>query len=157
MGFESTPPTIDIVTVDNNLAAVITELTSANINLTKDERSKATSVGPRRLPFIQAVWTNKDDYASMKPPYENESEADAHKAISDAMELTVARSLQIIELATDIKINSEHFAFQYGLEFYAMATRAKDKNVPGADTIYDILKVFFEDMGTQPEGGQPPA
>lgn len=155
MPFEPTPPSVDVAAVDGALDAVISDLTAVNINLTKDERSKAGSIDVNREPFILDYYGNKNDYPTLKPDFMNEADADSHNVLGSDLKETVVKAKRLIELITDIQINSEHFSMEYALEGYAVSGRAKEKNVPGADTFYDLLsRHFTQDPGdpTPPPG-----
>lgn len=152
--FEPTPPVVDVPALDTVLNEIITELTAHNLNLTKPERSSAGSVDVKREPFLLDYYGNKNDYPTLKPNFMNEVEADAHNALGTDLKETVVKVDRIKELITDIQINSEHHAMKYGREGYAVVGRAKEENVPGADTFYDLLSRHFADMG--PQGGEAP-
>lgn len=153
MPFEATPPAVDVAAIDSALDAVISDLNAVNINLTKKERSSAGSIDVNREPFILDYYGNKDEYPTLKPEFMNEADAESHNVLGADMKETVVRATRLLELITDIQINSEHFSMEYALEGYAVTGRAKEKNVPGADTFYDLLsRHFVQDPGTPPPG-----
>jgi hypothetical protein len=153
MPFEPTPPEVDVPSLDTTLDGIIATLTAHNINLTKKERSSAGSVDVNREPFILDYYGNKNDYPTLKPDFMNEPDADNHHVLATDLKETVVKVNRIEELVTDIQINSEHFEMEYGHEGYAVVGRAKEKNVPGADTFYDLLsRHFTQDPGTPPPG-----
>lgn len=119
-------------------------LTAVNINLTMPERMGAKSVSDKRLPFMVDYYGNKNDYPTLKPQFMNEAESDTHWGVAQTLANIEFKANKMLELVTDIRLNAEHFAFSYGLEGYAVVGRAKDQNVPGADTFYDLLKRHFE-------------
>ncbi|MBP9152715.1 MAG: hypothetical protein KBF73_10565 [Flavobacteriales bacterium] len=154
MPFQQTPPGLTAVglgTVTTDMQDIIDLLTAVNINLTKVERSGASAVGDKRLPFMIDYYGNKNDYASLKPTFMSELEADAHWSIAQQLGNIELKALKVLELVTDIRINSEHFAHKYGLEGYAVVGRAVEQNVPGADTFYDLLKRHFAQDPATPE------
>jgi len=147
MPLETTPPALDLAAA----AAIATELQTAidalvafNINLTKEERQAATSVGPQRTAFMIDYFGNKDDYATLKPPFMNETDAQEHWDIAGRLLNIKTKAAKVLELVDDIKLNSEHFAYQYALEGYATVQRGKEQNVPGADTFNDLLSPYFD-------------
>lgn len=156
MSYQPLPPGLDaaaIAALESSIDAAIAVLEPMNIDLTKKERQGAESIGDERLPFAVDYYTNKDDYPTLKPTFMNEANAVTHWDISHGtanLELKVAK---FTELLSDIRINSEHFAMKYALEGYNVAGRAKDANVPGADTFYDMLSRHFEQNPT----ATPPA
>ena len=153
MPFEPTPPAVDVAAIDSALDAVISDLNAVNINLTKDERGSAGSVAEQRAPFVNDYFGNKGDYSNLLPGFMVEADADSHFDLHTDMNETVVKALRLVELITDIQMNSEHFSMEYALEGYAVAGRAKEKNVPGADTFYDLLSKYFEDQGNPGDPG----
>lgn len=170
MALESTPPGITpavITALGTDLQTIIDGLAAHNINLTMDDRKKATTIAEKRTGFGIDYFTNKNDYPTLKPPFMNETEANAHWALVGGLMNILTKTAKLHELVDDLKLNSEHFAFQYALEGYATVQRGKEQNVPGADTFYQILSKYFEGQGstngtkpeepTTPTGPTPPA
>lgn len=158
MALESTPPAIDgtfATATETAMQTIIDSLVAFNINLTMDERQAATSVGPQRTAFLIDYYGNKDDFPTLKPPFMNETEAMSHRDVVGNLQNILTKAQLLTELVDDLKLNSEHFAYQYALEGYATVKRGKEKNVPGADTFYNMLKAHFDgmgsDAGTDPE------
>lgn len=146
MPLQPTPPALTpaaITAMGADMQLIIDSLTVLNINLTMNERKGARSVGDVRLSFMVDYFGNKNDYPNLKPTFMNEPEADAHWDIAQALANVELKAMKVIELVTDIRINSEHFAYKYGLEGYNVVGRAVEQNVPGADTFYDLLKRHF--------------
>lgn len=160
MPLENTPPAFDgaaTAAMTTDLEAIVDTLTAFNINLTKEERQSATSVGPQRTAFMVDYFTNKDDYATLKPPFMNEADAQAHWDVAGNLMNIQTKAAKILELVDDLKLNSEHFAYQYALEGYATVQRGKEKNVPGADTFFDLLSPYFEGQGGKPSEPSDPS
>lgn len=160
MPLENTPPALDdaaATALATELQTAIDALTAFNINLTKDERQSATSVGAQRTAFMIDYFGTKDDYASLKPPFMDETQAQDHWDVAGRLMNIKTKAAKVLELVDDIKLNSEHFAYQYALEGYATVQRGKDQNVPGADTFYDLLSPHFDGQGssngTDPDDG----
>lgn len=157
MPLENTPPAIDdavATALATDMQAIIDTLAAFNINLTTEDRKEITSIGPQRTAFMVDYFGNKNDYEKLKPPFLDEGEADKHWELRGRLLNIKTKAAQMLELVDDIKLNSEHFAFQYALEGYATVQRGKDKNVPGADTFYDLLSPYFDGQGG---GSEPPS
>lgn len=151
-----------IIALSGNVQSGVTPLEAFALNLTKDERQAGKAVGPKRTPFVIDYFTNKNDYPNLKPPFMNETQANAHWALRNNLMNTRTKTAKLLEMLDDIILNSEHFAYEYALEGYHTVQRGKEQNVPGADTFYDMLRTYFENMGsdtgTDPEGpADPPA
>ncbi len=163
MPLQPTPPALTpavLTVLAADMQTNIDLLTALNINLTKGERSGAATVADNRLPFMVDYFGNKNDYPNLKPTFLVEADGDAHWAIAQALANVELKAYKMIELVTDIRINSEHFAYKYGLEGYAVVGRAVEQNVPGADTFYDLLKRHFAQAPSAPSDGgitPPPA
>ena len=150
MPLENTPPAIDETFATNTETAmqtIIDSLEAFNINLTIADRKKVTSIGPQRTAFVVDYYGNKNDFPSLKPPFMNETEADAHRDVVSNLQNILTKAAKLQELVDDLKLNSEHFAYQYALEGYSTVVRGKEQNVPGADTFYGILSPYFEGQG----------
>ena len=158
MSLESTPPAIDdtvAAALATAMDAIITDLDVHNINLTKQDRQKATSVGDNRLPFMIDYYPNKNDYPNLKPGFMNETEAERHWVVAEVLRTIILKADRIAELVSDLKINSEHFAYQYASEGYKVVKNGVEHNVPGADTFHDLLKKHFEQSPSTPEDPTP--
>ena len=147
MPYEPTPPEVDTGTLNTDLDDIISDLTAHDLNLTTDERKNANSFDADRLGFVTDYYDNKGDYPTLLPGFMNEADADAHNTLRIALDTTRVKALRVLELVEDIQINSEHFTMEFALEGYSVAGRAKNRNVPGADTFYDLLSRHFADQG----------
>jgi len=153
--FQPTPPALtpaSLAAMAANMQTDIDLLTAISINLTMNERMGARSVSDKRLPFMVDYFGNKNDYPTLKPPFMNEAESDSHWTIAQALANIEFKANKMLELVTDIRLNSEHFAYTYGLEGYNVVGRAKEQNVPGADTFYELLKRHFAQSPGAPTG-----
>ena len=150
MPFQSTAPVIDTATwtqLTTGMQTAVNALTDANINLTKEERQGSNNIGPERQSYVENYDAVKDDHPKVKPQYMEETDFVAHYDIFKNAIPVVSLMKQALEILEDIQINSGHFSYEYLLEVYNNAGRAKKRNVPGADTIYDMLNPLFADMG----------
>lgn len=159
MPYEPTPPEVDTTGLSTGLDSIITQLTAHDINLTKKERGSANSIDDDRLGFVEDYYGNKGDYPNLLPGFMNEADADLHNSVRINLDSIRVKALRVVELVEDLQINSEHFTMEYAGEGYAVVGRAKDRNVPGADTFWDLLRRHFKDMGgpgeTPPEDPPP--
>lgn len=158
MALENTPPAIDdtVATgLESSIQAVIDTLEAFNINLTMEDRQKATTIGPSRTAFMLDYFENKDDFPTLKPPFMDEAEANAHTEVVGNLKNAKLKATKLLELIEDLSINSQHFAYQYALEGYATVQRGKEKNVPGADTFYNLLSPNFSQDASDDDEDAP--
>lgn len=86
----------------------------------------------------------------------NEADALAHRDVIGNLQNILTKTQLLNELVEDLKLNSEHFAYQYALEGYNTVQRGKEQNVPGADTFYNLLKPYFDRPDQDTEEPEPP-
>ena len=146
MSFENNPPEFtdeEQTQLEEAYGTIIRILKSKAVNLTKEEINKATAVAEGRLPFVRDAFQNKGSYPEIRPQFHSEEEADKHYAIMNLLDPHKLKNGQINELIKDISINSEHYAYQYGLKLMDAARNARDADMPGADTFFDMLNKHF--------------
>jgi len=115
------------------------------VNLTKEERSAIQSVAQKRFPFVQTAYdTLIDNYPNLQPSFLNVTESK-----TDYTYLTQHRQLrllllELLEISSDHELAAGNRAFEYMRDFYNGGKRARERNVPGADTVVDALSPLFE-------------
>ena len=154
------PTTLDVtITVAEfdamiDAAKLINNTIKAKIdfNLSNDERQSLSKVGPEREFY---VGKSVNDYGVAYPHLNGLSVPHA-LAVKDAdvnsqMNELLTWLKQATERVEELEMLSGHFAFTFMSEQYANAKAYKDKNVEGAQVVYDGLKGCFEGQG--PQGG----
>lgn len=150
MGVSLTPTQVSDIKLDikavtdivNNLAAV---------NLTKPERQAIQGVAEERLPFVQMAFdTLIDGNPNMQPPFSDLTAAKADYTYMVQLRDLRLQLLQLQEILSDHELAAGSLAFEYMRDFYDVARRAAERNVPGADTVVDALSPLFEVTNQQP-------
>lgn len=144
----------ELRTINDALNVVKTTLLSKiTVNLTKEERSGGQSVAEKRLPYVQMTFDDfVTQFSQLQPGYMSFEDANLDYTFMqqlDSIELTLRT---LAEILGDQQIAAGILAYQYMREFYLAAQRARERNVPGADTVVDALSPLF----TQ-ENEAPPA
>lgn len=142
--------------LDGAFQTIITTIQSvAAVNLTPQERQSLQSIDNVRLPYVMRTFgQHVVNYPNLIPAFLSLPEAQKDANLSkDMMDYTL-KAKQVLELITDLGLLAEHETYQFFLEYYNTATRAKDSNVPGADTVYNDLKPLFDQINT-PAPGNP--
>ncbi len=121
-----------------------------DLNLSNQERRDLSKVGPERQHFVELSVT---DYGTAFPHLNGLSVPHAD-ALLDANTNAEMNDLliwvkQATERVEELEMVSGHFAFQFMREQYENAKNYKDKNVEGAQVVYDGLKGCFEGQGPQ--------
>lgn len=132
--------------LDSAFQTIITTLQAvATVNLTPQERQSLQSIDNTRMPYVFRTFDQHVvNFPNLVPSFLDlpEAQKDA-KLASDLMAYTL-KANQVLELITDMGLLAEHEAYEFFLEFYNTAKRAKDNNVPGADTVFNDLKPLFD-------------
>lgn len=116
-----------------------------SINLTKPERSAIQSVSDERLPFVQRTFDDLiGNNRNLLPPFSDLDEAKANYAYMVQTGSLKVLLLQVLEILSDHELASGALAFEYMRDFYDVAKRAAERNVPGADSVVDALSPLFE-------------
>jgi hypothetical protein len=146
----------DIDAIKTAINGIITQINTANttnVALTKDERSKGVTVGEKREPFNDYYYENKNDHPEFKPAANQtsitEAQADQHFFNHNGMGSVIDLLTSAIELAQDIQLNSEHFAYEYASDGRLVAKTAAEKGKPGADAWFDALDSRFPQRGPE--------
>lgn len=144
MGVSLTTTQLDAIKLNiKSIKDVLNNLIT--INLTKDERSGIQSVAEKRFPYVETAYdTLIDNYPNLQPSFGNVTEAK-----SDYTYLTQHRQLgllllELLEISSDHELSAGYRAFEYMRDFYDVAERATERNVPGADTVVDALSPLFK-------------
>ncbi len=164
MPFENTPQSFDQFAVDTVHTALddaqtqIIALNDTNTALTKEERQASVSVGVARKPFNDFFFDTKDGHPNLKPAQTKVPEADAEQFqfINLALVETEQRLLTMLELISDMKLNAEHFAFDFASDGRMAAKTAAENGLPGADSRFDALNDLFPQTGPTGGGGEDP-
>ena len=121
------------------------------INLTKPERQAIQSVADERLPYVQRTF---DDLiinnTNLLPPFRDLDEAKANYTYMTQLRSLMLALLQLIEILSDHELAASALAYEYMLDFYDVAKRAAERNVPGADTVVDALSPLFDRINEAP-------
>ena len=117
------------------------------INLTKQERQGIQSVAETRLPYLQKAFDSLiPNYPALKPPFGSEEEAKADHAYLQQLLKLKLKLMKAVEILSDHELAAGHRSFEYMRDFYHMAQRAIERNVPGADTVVDELSPLFDQV-----------
>jgi hypothetical protein len=132
-------------------------ISKANFNMSNEERESLSKVGDERLPYVLKSVSN---YAITYPNLNGQAYPVA-LAISDIQTygdlfevLTAVK--EATERCEELQMVAGHFCFQFMNDQYDNAKKYRDKNVTGAQVVYDGLKGCFEGQGPQnPTPGNP--
>jgi hypothetical protein len=129
--------------------ALDTIISTANglvtINLTKQERQGIQSVAETRLPYLQKAFNSLiPDNPGLAPPFSGLTEANADYAYLEQLMKLKTKLMTTVEILSDHELAAGYRSFEYMRDFYHMAQRAIERNVPGADTVVDELSPLFD-------------
>ncbi|MBI1225188.1 MAG: hypothetical protein GC192_08095 [Bacteroidetes bacterium] len=80
------------------------------------------------------------------PPFGNLTEANADYAYLQQLLKLKTKLMKCVEILSDHELAAGHRAFEFMRDFYHMAQRAAERNVPGADSVVDELSPLFDQV-----------
>jgi hypothetical protein len=156
LGIQFTPAEI---TAMQDAAKLISDTINAKIllNLSKDERQSLSKVADERFIYVAR---SIQEYAAEFPNLNGIGYTvdDVLRDFDTFINLGAMVNLlaEANERVTELQMVAGHFMFEFMTDQYSNAERYKDKNVVGAQTVYDGLKGAFAGQGPQqPTPPQP--
>lgn len=125
------------------------------LNLSDTERGNTPSVDEQREQYVrEAIETFALQYPNLLGPEITAAQADKlWKFRNTSMDL-LTRADAFRDLLTDAIINAENLCLKFTEDMRTNAQRFKDRNVPGADVVWDALEGLHE-VTTNPEEVTP--
>lgn len=74
------------------------------------------------------------------------TEANADYAYLQQLLKLKTKLMKCVEILSDHELAAGHRAFEFMRDFYHMAQRAAERNVPGADSVVDELSPLFDQV-----------
>ena len=148
---------ISAVLTSADLAAILTKIAEIKtllpflLNLTKDERVALPKIGPGSLAFDVQCTTFMDSSPNLVPPFVDVAEVAKDRTLRVQLETVFRETAKLCEMVDDTRMVVGSEIWMADLSFYQTARQAARRNVPGADTVYDILKERFPGVGGDPE------
>lgn len=126
------------------------------LNLSTEERKSLSKISDNRFTYVAR---SISEYAVDFPQLNGigYALADANNDLKTFANLGGVLTLiaEAQERVTEMQMVAGHFMFGFATDQYANAERYKNKNVTGADTVYNAMKDMFEGQG--PQQPAPPA
>jgi hypothetical protein len=137
---------------------IMTEINAANadpLNLSKDERQSAGSIDNIRLPYAnRAINEFGSAYPGLNGADITLARASTNFNLFNQMSHVELRLLALLDQVTDLKINGGALTMDFTDDQYANAKRYRNKNVSGADTVYDAQNPLY-DRPAHPDVTEP--
>ncbi|MBK5286697.1 MAG: hypothetical protein JJE25_15000 [Bacteroidia bacterium] len=126
------------------------------LNLSDDERGDTPSVDVQRESFVRdAIETLGPQYPTLLGPEITQAQADKLWQFRNTSMDLLAQSDAFRDLLTDAIINAENLCLKFTEDLRTNAQRFKDRNVPGADVVWDRLEKLHEVSPSEPEPVNP--
>jgi hypothetical protein len=123
--------------------------------LSKDDRQRAGSIDNVRFPFAsRAVTEFGISYPGLNGATVTLPRATTNFTLFNQMSHYELRLLALLDQVIDLKINAGALVMDFTDDQYANAKRYRNKNVPGADTVYDAQNPLY-DRPAQPDVIEP--
>jgi hypothetical protein len=134
--------------IDTALDTAKTELETVigqPLNLSDDERSTTPSVDEHREPYVRvAIETLAAQHPTLLGPEISKAQADALWKFRNASMDIKAKVDAFSDLLGDAIINAENLCLKFTEDLRTNAQRFKERNVPGADVVWDELEGLHE-------------
>lgn len=136
----------ELETINRNLDEILTIINGkATINLTKLERQSIQGVAAERLPYVQVAYNSLiPANPQFKPPFSSEEDATNDFTYMEQHNQISPKLGKVAEVFSDHQLAAGALAFEYMRDFYDVAKRGAERNVPGADSVVDALSPLFE-------------
>ena len=125
------------------------------LNLTKDERIQLPKLGAASLQFDEQCASYMASAPNLVPPFVEPAEVTLDRALRLVLADILRELRKLCEQVDDSLMQVGSEIWMADLSFYQTVRLAARRNVAGADTIYDDLKVRFPGVSGDPEA-QPP-
>ena len=134
--------------IENALGTAKTELETVigqPLNLSTTERGDTPSVDEQRESYVRdAIETLGPQFANLLGPEITQAQATALWQFRNTSMDLLARSDAFRELLTDAIINAENLCLKFTEDLRGNGERFKERNVPGADVVWERLKGLHE-------------
>jgi len=126
------------------------------LNLSDQERGDTPSVDVQRESFVrEAIETLAIQYPTLLGPEITASQADKLWKFRNSSIDLLTRADAFRDLLTDAIINAENLCLKFTEDLRTNAQRFKDRNVPGADVVWDALEGLHEVTPGEPPPVNP--
>jgi hypothetical protein len=130
-----------LTTVENEINTVI----GAPLNLSATERSETPSIDiQRELPVKKAIETLAALHPTLLGPEITLLRAQNLWSFRNESIEYIARLKGLLDVVTDASINAENICLKFATDLRDNALRYKERNVPGADVVWEELKDLYE-------------
>jgi hypothetical protein len=149
LGVEFTPAEVDAMKAAAQVI-IDTIVAKADINLSNEERKSLSKVSNERMPFVlKSIGEYAVDYPALNGIGYPLADAAKDMDTFGQMFEVITKVTEATERVVELQMVAGHFAFKFMTDQYDNAERYRDRNVAGAQVVYDGLKGAFEGQGPQ--------
>jgi len=128
-----------------------TIISKMNFNMGNQERGELSKVGDERAPYVlKSIADYGVTYPNLNGQAYPHALAAADLGTYGQMFEVLTVMKEAVERAEEMQMVAGHFCFEFMRDQYANAERYRDKNVAGAQVVYDGLKGCFEQSTQNP-------
>jgi hypothetical protein len=129
------------------MGEIATSLKPYLVNLTPEERQSLPKLGNKSLAFGEKAFEYAEANPEFYPSYLNFEDFKTDMADATGLRVLGITAQQIIQGIEDTVMVAGSEAYNQALLFYGNVKTAASKSVPGAQPIYEDLKVRFPQRG----------
>lgn len=138
----------DITTALDNAITIIESVYTGN--LSAEERKNTRAMAEGRYPYAaNAIGNLGPQFPNLTSREVTQARAAINLNAFNQNGQIATRVQQILDLITDFSINAGWVCMKFTDDLYMEAERYKDRNVQGADVVYDALKPLYDRERTE--------
>lgn len=152
---------ISAIIDDNQMTRILTAIETIQtelpflVQLTKEERMTLLKMGEGSINFVNKTMDYARSHPQFAPPYMDRAEFRSDVELSHSLIRILQFLNPLMEAIEDTSMAVGNEAFTAALHYYNTVKYARSANAPGADAIYDDLRLRFP-MGPRSQGSETP-
>jgi hypothetical protein len=143
----------DRTTIDTAIKTIRTVLKPYLLTISTAERQQLPKMSDRSVPFVTKVLDYAQSHPEFAPSYLDVAELKKDVDLFNILNRFHQNLAELAEELTDTTMVAGSEAFVASLGYYNTTKQGAKQNVPNAKTVYDDLRVRFEDNG--PKAAKP--
>ncbi len=133
----------DLAEIGQAIVVIKTKLLPHLVNLNQDDKQVLPKMGDKTIAFVQKGLMHMEQNPDLVPKYTNIEDLKVDLAAVETLRNMLLPLNQFSDMLNDSLMLSGSEAYIAVLAFYNFVKGAAKSNVPGADVIYNDLKVRF--------------
>ena len=146
---------VELQTVESSIQALKETLPDFIQEITPDEKNSVPAMGDKSFAFVQKAFEYSNHNAFMVPSFVILSDFQKQQESIEIFRRLSEHLAVLLKGMEDTSYMISSDAYKNALAIYKQTKEAAKNNVPGAQTIYEDLKVRFESQGQRKKKSKP--